>query len=581
PDEMSAPPPTRPAQSPARLAPREVTMPGLSQQKVQIAGADLMNPVPQALAPDPRHLSALRDIHDELTNLADERHRPQPAGAIPRPGEDDEDDEELEIFERSGLPPEPAARADIEFALPADGLQTLNMRRGDDGAMQEISDPGARAPHGEIDPFAPDERASDDESTMVSPEPTPESFEDPATEAVHGYDAAALYQQALANEDPGAPEASAEPFEDERPTRAVDAYDLPAAELRTGDEGEVPGFEDALDEDAPGEDATAQALDVLARVDDDELALDLDDAFIQQLPRPPGMVDAHSAGMPEGSTPFASLLSGDMVVSAERALPARMLVSGSYDAAGEMIVSDAQAPAVEEDESEYLADDDELSEVSDRLRSPDTAAAEGDWVVSVPRTPPPLRRTEDTNRAEVQDDVAGLQMPALELPADRVEEKAPPPPTELKRKALRKPSAGARTDAPGAPRFFSGTVFFVVLLVALATLAAGAGAGFALVNAQKKAAPLTGPGKAKQLLGDAHRLLHEDRPREALDVLKRAAIDDPTLAEIQRALGTTHAKLGNEEEAARAYGYYVRLAPNAPDAEAIRLMLARHRGEEP
>ncbi|MFH1811481.1 MAG: hypothetical protein ABIJ09_22255, partial [Pseudomonadota bacterium] len=47
PDEMSAPPPTRPAQSPARLAPREVTMPGLSQQKVQIAGADLMNPVPQ------------------------------------------------------------------------------------------------------------------------------------------------------------------------------------------------------------------------------------------------------------------------------------------------------------------------------------------------------------------------------------------------------------------------------------------------------------------------------------------------------------------------------------------------------
>jgi len=64
-------------------------------------------------------------------------------------------------------------------------------------------------------------------------------------------------------------------------------------------------------------------------------------------------------------------------------------------------------------------------------------------------------------------------------------------------------------------------------------------------------------------------------------VLKQALVDNPTLADIQRSLGSAYARVGKEDEAAKAYGFYVRLAPNAPDAKAIRIMLARHRGESP
>lgn len=571
PDDAPAPAPAR-AGAP-RVAPREVTIPGLSDQKIRSAAADLLDPRPRA---------DRRDIHDELTNLADEAQRPRPAARRPVV-----DAVAYEQSGRSGLALEPAAQPQVEFGRPAEEPATFNMRIGEDGAFREVSDPAARAPRADIDIFGSDERADDDESTVVSPEPEPGAFdveideeEAPEPESDPELDQAA---DTLFPGDDEALATSASP-DDEAPS---------AGELPEDDDGEAfAGAYPDDEDDAPlswnesALPATDAGMDALASVEDDEAALDLDDAFIQQLPRPPGMPDAQAAGMPEGSSPFASLLSGDMLVSADHERPPEILVSSARTATGEMLVSgDHVLPS---EDGEVLEDDAELSEVSDRFRAAGAAAAEGDWVVSVPKAAPPPPRKGKARQAKAVDEVAGLQLPALELPEDHAADKPPPPKTELKLKAARKPKGSAEAaaakvvdDTPKAPRFFSGTLFFIVLLVALAMGAAGVGAGFALVSAQKKAAPLTGPAKARQLLGDAHRLLHEDKPREALELLKRAATDDPTLAELQRAMGTAHAKLGNEEEAARAYSYYVRLAPNAPDAEAIRLMLARHRGEEP
>jgi tetratricopeptide (TPR) repeat protein len=578
-----APAPARaPAPSP-RLAPREVTIPGLSDQKVRAAAGDLLDARPRA----GRQAATGRDIHDELTNLADEGQRPRPAARRPL------DVRAATADERLRLALEPAAQPQVEFGRPAEEPATFNMRIGEDGAAREVSDPAARAPRADIDIFGADERASDDESTVVSPEPEPGAFD--VDVDVDAGEADRELERAAETAFPTADE------EEEDLEADADTDAAPAAEPADDDET------DGADEIAAQADGSAYAdeddddplswnesalpvndggLDALAEVDDDEAALDLDDAFIQQLPRPPGMPEARAAGMPEGSSPFASLLSGDMLVSADREAPPSILVSGVHATDAEMLVSGDHALPAED--GGILADDDELSEVSDRLRTAGAGAAEGDWVVAVPKPPPPPRGGKARPDRAV-DEVAGLQLPALELPEDHAADKPPPPKTELKLKAERKakgkagpaPAAKVQDDTPKAPRFFSGTLFFIVLLVALATAAAGVGAGFALVNAQKKAAPLTGPAKARQLLGEAHRLLHEEQPRQALDLLKRAATDDPTLAEIQRAMGTAHAKLGNEEEAARAYSYYVRLAPNAPDAEAIRLMLARHRGEEP
>jgi cytochrome c-type biogenesis protein CcmH/NrfG len=182
-----------------------------------------------------------------------------------------------------------------------------------------------------------------------------------------------------------------------------------------------------------------------------------------------------------------------------------------------------------------------------------------------------------------------MVLPRLEMPTEQGDADAPTMAAKPRPKAAAKgarPAPATKVKAkpapvePKEPRLFSGgTVAALIAIIVVCSLAGAAG-GFWMALSRQKAAPISGPAKARQLLGQANKLLADGDVNEAIPVLEQARDEDPTLAEVQRSLGTAYARLGKEPEAAKAYKFYVTLTPNAEDATEIRTMLARHLGEE-
>jgi Flp pilus assembly protein TadD len=73
-------------------------------------------------------------------------------------------------------------------------------------------------------------------------------------------------------------------------------------------------------------------------------------------------------------------------------------------------------------------------------------------------------------------------------------------------------------------------------------------------------------------------LYQEGKANEALSVLREGVSLRPDAPLLQRELGSLLERAGNREEAAKAYGEYARLAPNAPDAKALAEYAARLAG---
>lgn len=72
-------------------------------------------------------------------------------------------------------------------------------------------------------------------------------------------------------------------------------------------------------------------------------------------------------------------------------------------------------------------------------------------------------------------------------------------------------------------------------------------------------------------------LARAGRHRDAADYASRAAGLDPSLPLAQRALGDALAGLGRRDEARSAWGRYLRLAPDAPDAAAVERRMGEGR----
>ena len=69
------------------------------------------------------------------------------------------------------------------------------------------------------------------------------------------------------------------------------------------------------------------------------------------------------------------------------------------------------------------------------------------------------------------------------------------------------------------------------------------------------------------------------RPGEAQAYAARAASLEPELAAAQRSLGIAAVQAGDRRTAQRSFAEYLRLAPDAPDADEIEAALARLAGE--
>lgn len=220
----------------------------------------------------------------------------------------------------------------------------------------------------------------------------------------------------------------------------------------------------------------------------------------------------------------------------------------------------------------------------------------GDWMVSGPVRPPSLPKRKSQLKAEKTGEYAQLkdvQLPELERPADREDELAQDAdddqqksrtkskgrgktPANAKGRSKPRPAKAARKDRPA--RLLNVPIAFALLAVSLIALLIGAGSAFWAHEAANKVANLSAQARALKLLGQANKLLAEGDNEEAIEILKRAAIDDPSLVAVQRSLGSAYARIKHEDDAAKAYEYYVRMSPNAPDAEKVRSILRKHRG---
>jgi regulator of sirC expression with transglutaminase-like and TPR domain len=63
-------------------------------------------------------------------------------------------------------------------------------------------------------------------------------------------------------------------------------------------------------------------------------------------------------------------------------------------------------------------------------------------------------------------------------------------------------------------------------------------------------------------------------PVRAVDIFRRALELDPSLADAHKNLGIAYSALENSAAAIRHYQRYLRMRPNAPDAEEVRQQLA-------
>jgi hypothetical protein len=79
--------------------------------------------------------------------------------------------------------------------------------------------------------------------------------------------------------------------------------------------------------------------------------------------------------------------------------------------------------------------------------------------------------------------------------------------------------------------------------------------------------------RARQHVREGGRLAQQQRFEEAIGEFERAILLDERNAQAHRGLGISYASLGRAEEAARQYEIYLRLNPNAPDAERVRAII--------
>lgn len=92
------------------------------------------------------------------------------------------------------------------------------------------------------------------------------------------------------------------------------------------------------------------------------------------------------------------------------------------------------------------------------------------------------------------------------------------------------------------------------------------------------AAPAAAPAgsDAKAIYAEAVSLLKGGELTGAIDTLNRCVQADPAYAQCYRALGIAHARSGNGAKAAKYYKQYLKVDPNAADADKVRQLLEQY-----
>lgn len=484
-------------------------------------------------------------IHEEQTYLAD-----QEAEANAQPAAPQQQTPEV----APAAAPEPPRESTFGSMLGSAAAVPMPIELAQAGEEQEASRPGIfdataveaeqlRPPPG-VEPEETRRASADEvEPSEVVPEQWGEAA-DPAAEfdarvsefgAGNGFASNEFASNEFASDEFGPNEFGAGEYADE---------DEPAGDEDTPASGSAEPGDVALGE-AAQEQTESDALEAAGS----EQTSNDDDP---NLPRPPDSEEVVVRAEVDSTKPFASLLSGQMLVAEQ-----------------------TPAQGGEVSESEFIDEDDDLAQLSDRFAAYDPASSpaadqSGDWVVADPGKPPPLpsRKSKAAEKS--------AEMPELEAPNETVVARG----KGKEKKGKKKKAKGKEKSSE--PKLFSGLTLGLMAAAAVVFLLSGVAAGFAVFWTGEKAAPLSGKGKATMLLGTAYQLLHEGSDQEAIEALKEALNNDPTLAEAQRALGTAYGRIGDEESSTKAYQYYVRMAPNAADADEIRRMISQHLGlEEP
>ncbi|MBX5483362.1 MAG: tetratricopeptide repeat protein, partial [Myxococcaceae bacterium] len=84
--------------------------------------------------------------------------------------------------------------------------------------------------------------------------------------------------------------------------------------------------------------------------------------------------------------------------------------------------------------------------------------------------------------------------------------------------------------------------------------------------------------ESMQLFEEGKRLLSARQVREAKAALARCVDVNPRFAQCHLLLGAAYAKLNEPDEGARHYEIFLKLAPDAPEAPRVRLMLEQYKG---
>lgn len=133
----------------------------------------------------------------------------------------------------------------------------------------------------------------------------------------------------------------------------------------------------------------------------------------------------------------------------------------------------------------------------------------------------------------------------------------------------------ASTTEPSAPEA-PPRVWPVGKMMAAACVAFVCGLGLGAWNGRAAGETETPRAKAEQRLADGNRFYEEQRFDDALGAYREALLRDESFAAAHRAKASVLAKQKRHAEAADAYRDYLRAAPAAVDASAIREILSRY-----
>jgi len=79
--------------------------------------------------------------------------------------------------------------------------------------------------------------------------------------------------------------------------------------------------------------------------------------------------------------------------------------------------------------------------------------------------------------------------------------------------------------------------------------------------------------QAKRFVDQGNQAIMQNHVKEAIDLYNQALGSDPKYAPAQRALGIANVRAGNGEAGIDHYRLYLKLAPNAGDAEQVRKII--------